>query len=83
MAEPAEDSSGACGFSDWERVLFHIDEGMSWESVRNLCYMRKCLLLVHNILIQGEVPNDVTSCLDEVNGLMDEALLALKEGEIN
>ena len=71
------------GFSDWERVLFHIDEGMSGESVRNLRYMRKCLLLVQNILIQGEVPNDVTSCLDEVNGLMDEALLAPKEGEIN
>ena len=71
------------GFSDWERVLFHIDEGMSWESVRNLRYMRKCLLLVQNILIQGEVPNDVTSCLDEVNELMDEALLAPKEGEIN
>lgn len=71
------------GFSDWERVLFHIDEGMSWESVRNLRYMRKCLLLVQNILIQGEVPNDVTSCLDEVNELMDEALLAPKEVEIN
>ena len=74
---------GHAGFSDWERVLFHIDEGMSWESVRNLRYMRKYLLLVHNILIQGEVPNDVTSCLGELNGLMDEALLALKEGEIN
>ena len=74
---------GHAGFSDWERVLFHIDEGMSWESVRNLRYMRKYLLLVHNILIQGEVPNDVTSCLDEVNELMDEALLAPKEVEIN
>ena len=24
------------GFPNWERVLFHIDEAMSWESVRNL-----------------------------------------------
>ncbi len=33
------------GFSGWERVLFHIDEGMSWESVRNLRYMTHCLVL--------------------------------------
>ncbi len=24
------------GFNGWERALFHIDEAMSWESVRNL-----------------------------------------------
>jgi hypothetical protein len=23
------------GFTGWERALLHIDEGMSWESVRN------------------------------------------------
>jgi hypothetical protein len=42
------------GFTGWERALLHIDEGMSWESVRNLRYMSKCLLLVRNILMQGE-----------------------------
>ncbi len=41
------------GFPGWEPALFHIDEGMSWESVRNLRYMSRCLLLVRNILIQG------------------------------
>jgi hypothetical protein len=24
------------GFDGWERALFHIDEAMSWESVRNI-----------------------------------------------
>ncbi|MEN8131951.1 MAG: hypothetical protein ABFS45_17570 [Pseudomonadota bacterium] len=71
------------GFPGWERALLHIDKGMSWESVRNLPYMRNCLLLVRNILIQGEAPEDVASCLNEVNGLIDETLQALKEGEIN
>ncbi len=71
------------GFSDWEHVLFHIDEGMSWESVRNLRYMSRCLLLVRNILTQGEAPEEVTLYLDEVSGLMDETLQALEEGEIN
>ncbi len=71
------------GFPGWERALFHIDEGMSWESVRNLRYMSRCLLLVRNIVIQGEVSEEVVSCLDEVNELMDETLQALNEGEIN
>ena len=26
------------GFPGWERALFHIDEAMSWETVRNLSY---------------------------------------------
>ena len=63
--------------------MFHIDEGMSWESVRNFQYMRKCLLLVCNILIQGKAPEEVLSCLDGVSGLMDETLQALQEGEID
>ena len=70
-------------FPESDKLLFHVDEGMSWESVRNLQYMKKCLLLVRNVLIQGEVPEEVVSCLDEVSGLMDETLQALKEGEIN
>jgi hypothetical protein len=34
------------GFDGWERVLFHIDEAMSWESVRNLRQMHRSLVLV-------------------------------------
>ena len=82
MAEPAGHGREVRGFSRlW--ILLHIAEGMSWESVRNLRYMSRCLLLVRNILIQGEVPEEVTLCLDEVNELMDETLQALSEGEIN
>lgn len=67
------------GFPGWERALFHIDEGMSWESVRNLRYMAKCLLLVRNIVTQGEAPEEVALCLGEVNGMMEEALQALNK----
>ena len=28
----------AAGFENWERVLFHTDEAMSWETVRSLDY---------------------------------------------
>lgn len=70
-------------FTGWERALLHIDEGMSWESVRNLQYMSKCLLLVRNILIQGKAPEEVIFWLEDVNRVMDDALQALREGEIN
>lgn len=46
-------------FPESERLLFHIDEGMSWESVRNLDSMRKTLLLIQNIAAQSKVPDEV------------------------
>jgi hypothetical protein len=45
------------GFGGWARALFHIDEAMRWESVRNT-------------LQQADVPDGVTECLDEVSALM-------------
>ena len=69
-------------FDGWERALLHIDEAMSWESVRNLLLMQRSLLLVRNILQQADVPDGVTECLDEVSALMDETLAALARGEI-
>ena len=71
------------GFPDWKRVLFHIDEAMSWESVRNLQHMRKSLMLVRNLLGQDGAPVKVKECLDVVNDMMTETLHALNEGEIN
>ena len=29
----------SAGFEGWDRALFHIDEAMSWETVRNLRLM--------------------------------------------
>jgi hypothetical protein len=37
---------------------------MSWESVRNLRYMNKCLLLARNLIQQGDAPEEVLECLD-------------------
>jgi len=71
------------GFPGWDRALFHIDEAMSWESVRNLQDMHKSLVLVRNLLGQDGVPEIVGGYLEEVNDLMSEALQALKEGEIS
>lgn len=71
------------GFPDWDRALFHIDEAMSWESVRNLQRMRKSLVLVRNVLGQGGVPVTVEEYVAVVNDLMSETFKSLKEGEIS
>ena len=71
------------GFFGWDRALFHIDEAMSWESVRNIQHMRKSLVLVRNLLGQDGVPVTVKECLDVVNDIMTEKLHAPDEGEIN
>jgi hypothetical protein len=71
------------GFPNWERVLFHIDEAMSWESVRNLQTMHKRLVLVRNLLGKDEVPEVLNDYLQGVNELMADALRALKEGDIS
>jgi hypothetical protein len=71
------------GFPNWERVLFHIDEAMSWESVRNLQTMHNCLVLVRNLLGQDEVPQVLNDYLQGVNELLADALQALKEGDIS
>ncbi|NEX22165.1 hypothetical protein G3480_17960 [Thiorhodococcus mannitoliphagus] len=73
----------SAGFPDWELALFHIDEAMSWESVRDLAVMRQRLLLVRNRLRHAEVPDDVVGCLEDVNAMMDAALQALREGDID
>ena len=70
------------GFPGWERALFHIDEAMSWESVRNPQSMHKSLVLVRNLLGKGGVPEEVSEQLAVVNDLMAETLQALKEGDI-
>ena len=71
------------GFPNWERVLFHIDEAMSWESVRNLQTMHKRLVLVRNLLGKDDVPDVLNDYLQGVNELMDDALRALKTGDIS
>ncbi len=70
------------GFTNWEKVLFHIDEAMSWESVRNLRHMNRALLLVRNLLQQSDAPDEVVECLSAVDELMAETLEALDAREI-
>lgn len=71
----------AVPFPEWRRLLFHIDEAMSWESVRNLESMRKTLLLIQNIVNQSDCPDKVREGVEMVRDDLDEVLQAIAEGE--
>jgi hypothetical protein len=46
-------------FDGCDRVLFHIDEAMSWKAVRNLRLMPPLLLIIRNLWLQGKAPDEV------------------------
>jgi hypothetical protein len=69
-------------FPEWERLLFHIDEGMSWENVRNLDSMRSILLLIRKIATQADVPRAVADWIDTVGEDLEAVLSAIAEGKI-
>jgi len=61
------------GFKDWDRVLFHTDEAMSWETVRNLSRMPPLLLIIRNLCIQNAVSEEIMQCLEDITNILDEA----------
>jgi len=61
-------------FPESERILFHVDEAMSWESVRNFNQMRKTLLLIQNLCNADSIPTEVTECVDEVFNILKEIM---------
>jgi hypothetical protein len=66
-------------FPDCARLLFHIDEGMSWESVRDLDAMNRALLLVRNIAAQSAVPAAIAEAVELVDAAFAEAVEGLGE----
>jgi len=69
------------GFPDSDKLLFHIDEAMSWESVRNLKQMKSTLLLVENITAQTESPEEVIEWVKGVRESLEETIEAIAEGK--
>jgi hypothetical protein len=61
-------------FEGCDRVLFHIDEAMSWETVRNLRLMPPLLLIIRNLCLQGKAPDEVVQNIDDVNEVLTEAI---------
>ncbi|MBW1940272.1 MAG: hypothetical protein JRI28_02645 [Deltaproteobacteria bacterium] len=60
------------GFEGWDRVIFHIDEAMSWETVRNLKRMSPLLLIIRNICTQGKAPKEVLRNIQNLDEILKE-----------
>jgi hypothetical protein len=69
-------------FKDSERLLFQIDEAMSWESVRDLDYMKKILILVRNIAVKAKAPQEVRYAIEQVYHDLNAVFEAMAKGEI-
>jgi hypothetical protein len=61
-------------FPGSDKLLFHIDEGMSWESVRNLRQMRNTLLLIQNLANTNKAPDEVMEWIEDVVETLKEVL---------
>jgi len=59
---------------DGYRAIFHIDETMSWETVRNLKRMPPLLLIIRNICIQGKAPQEILENIPELDGILKRVL---------
>jgi hypothetical protein len=69
-----ESVANSARFEGCDRVLFHIDEAMSWENVRNLRRMPPLLLIIRNLCIQGKASDEVIQAIDDVNEILTETL---------
>ena len=54
------------GFKGSDRLLFHIDEAMSWESVRDLKIMKPLILVIENIANQSAASEELRDLVKNV-----------------
>ncbi|MBU0543754.1 MAG: hypothetical protein KKH97_00215 [Proteobacteria bacterium] len=69
------------GFEGSDRMLFHIDEAMSWECVRALNQMKPLLLLIDNIVKQNGASDEIIELIGNVRENYEGALKAIREGK--
>jgi hypothetical protein len=65
---------GTGGFENWDSVLFHTDEAMSWETVRNLDRMPALVLIIRNLCLQSGLSGEVMENLENVTNILEETL---------
>jgi hypothetical protein len=69
------------GFLHWDKVVFQIDEAMSWETVRHLERMAPIVLLIRNLALQGNASEEIIDQIDDIDGLVKETYQTLKHDE--
>ena len=67
---------------DCSQLLFHINEAMSWESVRNLKHMKNTFVLVQSIAQQINVSDETMEMIENVRDVLYEVLNEIQHGKI-
>ena len=67
---------------DCSQLLFHVNEAMSWESVRNLEHMKDTLVLIQSISQQLSVSAKITELIEDVREILYETLNEIEKGKI-
>ena len=67
---------------DCSLLLFHIDEAMSWESVRNLEHMKNTLVLIQSIAQQRHVSIEIVELIEDVRDILYEILEEIEHGKV-
>jgi len=62
--------------------LLHINEAMSWESVRNLNYMKNTFVLIQSIAQQMNVSDEIIELIEDIRDILYETLSELEHGKI-
>uniref|UniRef100_I2PWW7 Uncharacterized protein n=1 Tax=Desulfovibrio sp. U5L TaxID=596152 RepID=I2PWW7_9BACT len=61
-------------FSGSDRIIFHLNEAMSWEMVRDLKKMKDVYLLIRNMCLKSEKAEELNEDLEEITKCLDEAV---------
>ena len=69
------------GFPGSDKIIFHIDEAMSWECVRDLNRMYPLINLIHNLANQHEAPESTIESIIEVHRSFEEVRTTFIKGE--
>ena len=69
------------GFEGSDKLLFHVDEAMSWECVRDLDRMKSIILIIGNIAKQSNASDEIVELISNVRDNYDGAIQAIREGK--
>jgi hypothetical protein len=67
---------------DCSSLLFHINEAMSWESVRNLKHMKNTFVLVQSIAQQINMSDEIMELIEDVRDVLYEVLNQIQHGKM-
>jgi hypothetical protein len=70
-----------CETKDFSQLLFHIDEAMSWESVRNFERMRDTVVLIQSLAQQASVSEAIMASIEDVRETLHEVLDEIQSGK--